>query len=99
MATNPKKSVKSAVSSDRRSKRSEETPSVDPLKDESLLELARQSSEQLVALEQCKEEGAETEVQILKEPSPEPEYEEAVLTKIIVERYRILTFVQRYLLL
>ena len=84
MATNAKKVVKSAVSSDKKSRRSEDTPSADPLKDESLLELEQQSLEKLVSDEKGPEEG---EIQIRKEPSPEPEYnEEAILTKIIVER-------------
>ena len=83
MATNAKKVVKSAVSSDKKSRRSEDTPSADPLKDESLLELEQQSLGKLVSDEKGPEEG---EIQIRKEPSPEPEYEEAILTKIIVER-------------
>ena len=86
MATNSKKAVKSAVSSEKKSKRGEETPSADPLKDESLFDIQQQSEEKLVPEEKAPEEGIDTDVQILKEPSPEPEYEEAVLTKIIVER-------------
>ena len=97
MATSSKKAVKSAVSSDKRSKRGEETPSVDHLKDESLLELEQPSSEQLVAEEKGQEEGTEADVQIQMEPSPEPVCEEAVLTKIIVERYKLLTFCPKHL--
>ena len=86
MATNAKKVVKSAVSSDKKSRRSEDTPSADPLKYESLLELDQQPLEKLVSDEKGPQEGTDGEIQIRKEPSPEPEYEEAILTKIIVER-------------
>ena len=86
MATNAKKVVKSAVSSDKKSRRSEDTPSADALKDESLLEIEQQSLEKLVPDEKGPEEGIDGKIQIQKEPSPEPEYEEAILTKIIVER-------------
>ena len=87
-ASSTKKSVKSANNSFKGSKRGEETPSADQLKDESIMDLEQMSPEHCASEEKPpnNEQDENIQLQVPREPSPEPVYEEPILTQLIVER-------------
>ncbi len=86
-ASSTKKSVKSANNSFKGSKRGEETPSADQLKDDSIMDLEQMSPEHSPSEGKPNNEQDENiQLQVPREPSPEPVYEEPILTQLIVER-------------